>query len=144
MYTIGIDLGGTNIAVGLCDENLTIIDKTSVRTRGYRPADEIVADMANVSRELIERNGLTANDIEYVGIAIPGAVVPEKGMIEFTSNLPFIEYPIADEFRKLLPVSKILINNDDVGLMKITYNRHFDLITVLKEKKLLNFSRLSK
>jgi predicted NBD/HSP70 family sugar kinase len=27
MYTIGVDLGGTNIAVGLCDENLNIIER---------------------------------------------------------------------------------------------------------------------
>ena len=26
MYTIGVDLGGTNIAIGLCDDNLKIID----------------------------------------------------------------------------------------------------------------------
>ncbi len=112
MYTIGIDLGGTNIAVGLCDESLNIIDKTSVRTGGHRPADEIVADMANVSRALIEKHGLSVDDIDYVGIAIPGAVVPERGMIEFTSNLPFIDYPIADKFKELLPVSRIIINND--------------------------------
>ena len=30
MYTVGIDLGGTNIAIGLCDAELKIIDKISV------------------------------------------------------------------------------------------------------------------
>ena len=32
MYTIGVDLGGTNIAVGICDDSLKIIDKASVPT----------------------------------------------------------------------------------------------------------------
>ena len=112
MYTIGIDLGGTNIAVGLCDESLNIVEKMSVRTGGERPADEIVKDMADVSRELIEKHSLSLDDIEYVGIAIPGAVVPECGKIEFTSNLPFVEYPITEKFKELLPVAKVLINND--------------------------------
>ncbi len=112
MYTIGIDLGGTNIAVGLCDKDLRIVEKASVRTNGHRPPDEIVKDMAAVSRSLIEKHGLTLSDIEYAGIAIPGAVVPERGMIEFTSNLPFVNYPITEKFRELLPVDRVLINND--------------------------------
>ena len=36
MYTVGIDLGGTNIAVGICDENLNIVVKGSVPTLAAR------------------------------------------------------------------------------------------------------------
>ena len=52
MYNIGIDLGGTNIAAGLVDENYNIIRKTSVETKASRPADEITKDMAKVCRQL--------------------------------------------------------------------------------------------
>ena len=39
MYILGIDLGGTNIAIGLCNENLEIIDKDSVPTRAEREGE---------------------------------------------------------------------------------------------------------
>ena len=45
MYRIGIDLGGTNIAVGLVDENMTIVTKKSTPTLAERPGEEIVADI---------------------------------------------------------------------------------------------------
>ena len=43
MYTIGVDLGGTNIAVGLCNEELKMIDKGSVPTRAQRDPKAIIA-----------------------------------------------------------------------------------------------------
>ena len=53
-YTIGIDLGGTNIAAGLVDENYKIIRKTSVPTEARRSADEITEAMAKVCITLCE------------------------------------------------------------------------------------------
>ena len=46
MYTVGIDLGGTNIAAGICDEDLNIIVKGSVPTLASRVPELIVKDMA--------------------------------------------------------------------------------------------------
>ena len=57
MY-IGIDLGGTNIAAGIVDENGNIICKGSVPTLRERGNDAIVADMAKLSLKLVEECGL--------------------------------------------------------------------------------------
>ncbi len=112
MYTIGIDLGGTNIAIGLCDENLKIVDKASVPTGADRDGKLIVKDMADLSRALIERNNLTLDDVEYVGIATPGAANAKTGVVEYANNLPFVKFPIADVFKEFLPVKQVLIAND--------------------------------
>ncbi|MBR2466191.1 MAG: ROK family protein [Clostridia bacterium] len=112
MYTIGVDLGGTNIAVGLCDENLKIVDKASVPTGADRDGELIVKDMAELAKKLIEKNGLTLSDIEYVGIATPGSTNVKKGIVEYANNLPFRDFHIADIFKKFLPVNKVLIAND--------------------------------
>lgn len=45
---IGIDFGGTNIAVGIVDGNYRILYKTSAPTRLGRPVDEMVLDMAKL------------------------------------------------------------------------------------------------
>ncbi len=46
MYNIGIDLGGTNIAAGIVDENGRILIKHSVPTYKELTTDEIEADIA--------------------------------------------------------------------------------------------------
>ena len=112
MYTIGVDLGGTNIAIGLCDENLNMIDKGSVPTHANREGELIVRDMANLAAEIIKRNGLSVSDIASVGIATPGAANSKTGVVEYANNLPFLNFPIAEIFKKYLPVQKVLIAND--------------------------------
>ncbi len=112
MYNIGIDLGGTNIAAGLVDENHNIIKKLSIETKAYRPADEIVADMGALCQKLCDEQGVSSNDVESVGIATPGSADIENGIVIYTNNLPFVEYPIADKLKSFFPVKKVLIAND--------------------------------
>ncbi len=112
MYTIGIDLGGTNIAVGLCDKNLKIIDKDSVPTLANRDAELIVKDMAALTERIIKRNNLGIADIDFVGIATPGTVDAEGGIVEYTNNIPMLNFPMADIFRRYLPVERVLLEND--------------------------------
>ncbi|MBR2461174.1 MAG: ROK family protein [Clostridia bacterium] len=112
MYTIGIDLGGTNIAAGLVDESYNIIRKTSLPTGAYRDADDITADMAKACRILCEEEGITAEDVSSVGIATPGTADTDHGIVIYANNLPFRNYPIAAKFKELFPVKKVAIAND--------------------------------
>ncbi len=112
MYTIGIDLGGTNIAAGLCDGDLRLISKMSAPTITGDGAERVARDMADLCRRLIERKGLSIKDIASVGIATPGIANTVTGVVEYANNLPFLNFPIADTFKKYFPVEKVLIAND--------------------------------
>ena len=112
MYTIGIDLGGTNIAAGLVDENYKIIRKCSVPTEAERSADEIVKAMADVCQRLCDEEGITVDDISSVGIATPGTADTDKGEVIYANNLPFRNYPIASKLKANFPVKKVAIAND--------------------------------
>lgn len=111
-YFIGIDLGGTNIAAGVVDENLNILKKGSVPTLASRPADEIVADMAKLCLDLIADAGLSVSDIEYAGIAAPGTANSDTGIIEYANNLPFRNFPIAAKLSEMSGISRVIIEND--------------------------------
>ncbi len=112
MYYIGIDLGGTNIAVGLVDESYSIIAKGSVPTGAEREGKLVIKDMAELCAKLVKEAGLTVDDIEYAGIASPGTVNPETGIIEYANNLNFKDFPIADILKSYFPVKKVHIEND--------------------------------
>ncbi len=112
MYSIGIDLGGTNIAIGLCDSDLNIIDKESIPTNAERGACEVVKDMANLTNKIVERNNLSLDDIEYVGIASPGSVDANNGMIIASGNIKMYDFPMEEEFLKHLKVKKLYLVND--------------------------------
>lgn len=112
MYYLGVDLGGTNIKVGLVDKDLKIISKNKLPTRAQRTACEIVDDIAILCRSLIEENNITFDDIEYIGIAAPGSVDPKLGIIRYANNIKMDNFPIAEELKKRLPVKKVLLEND--------------------------------
>ena len=112
MYYLGIDLGGTNIAVGVVDESYKIIKKKSTPTLANRDGKLIIQDMASVCKAVIEECGLTVDDIEYAGIATPGTANSDTGVVEYANNLPFVKFPIADLLKEYLGVKRVYIEND--------------------------------
>lgn len=93
MYRIGVDLGGTNIAVGVVDDNYRIVGRGKVKTNAPRPAEEIFDDIAKAIRLAVDDAGLTMDDIASVGVGTPGSVNKEEGTIEFSNNLDFNNVP---------------------------------------------------
>ena len=112
MYRIGVDLGGTNIAVGLVDDSLSLIKKKSVPTGAQRPGEEIVADIAAVCRDICAEQGIDIKEIACIGIASPGIANHDTGVVEYANNLPFRKFPIADLLKTQLGVSNVKIEND--------------------------------
>lgn len=93
-YYIGIDLGGTNIKAGVVSEDFEIVAKASCKTNLPRSGEEICADMAKVALEAVKEAGLTLDDIEAVGIGTPGTANSEAGVIEYSNNLGFLNFPV--------------------------------------------------
>lgn len=110
MY-IGIDLGGTNIAIGLVTKDLKIIDQDSRPTLLPREHDDIVRDMAELCLELLERNSLKVSDIESIGIGSPGAIDSERGIAVFSNNFRWDNYPLPEKLRKYIDVP-VAVEND--------------------------------
>ncbi len=113
MYYIGIDLGGTNIAAGVVDENHKIVKKASVPTGASRHADEITADIAALCRRVADEADVPFDAIEYIGIATPGSAKCDTGEILYANNLPFSNYNMAKKLSSMLGVEKrVYIEND--------------------------------
>ena len=113
MYRIGVDLGGTNIAVGLVNEKFEIEVKKSVPTGATRPADEIMADMAGAVLAVCKEKGIDISEIESIGIATPGTANNVTGVVEYANNLPFVMTPIAAMLAEKLGYKKsVKIAND--------------------------------
>lgn len=93
-YYIGVDLGGTNIVAGVVNENYEIISKASVKTNLPRPEQEIAADIIKVSKQAVSDAGLTMDQIEWVGMGTPGIANSETDIIEYSSNLGFVNTPM--------------------------------------------------
>ena len=112
MYYIGIDLGGTNIAVGVVDENYKVITKLSTPTKAERPIEEVIADMAAAARKCVKDAGLNLSDVEWVGVGCPGTINGETGVVEYSNNIKMKQVPMRDMLSKLLDNKHVCIEND--------------------------------
>lgn len=112
MYRIGIDLGGTNIVVGIIDENNKILAKASRKTNVPRPAEDIFDDMAAAVKDAMSQLYITKDEIISVGVGTPGSVNKEAELIEFANNLGFDNVPAYKLLRDRLGIDKVYFDND--------------------------------
>ncbi|MBR2869226.1 MAG: ROK family protein [Clostridia bacterium] len=111
MYRIGVDLGGTNIAVGVVDENLKIIGRGKVKTRCPRPAAEIFDDIAVAVEMAVKDAGVSMDDVVSVGVGTPGSVNKSNGYIEFANNLDFNQVPAKEMLEERIGKT-VYLDND--------------------------------
>lgn len=114
MYRIGVDLGGTNIAVGLVDGDYNIVVKKSTPTKAERHPDEIAADIAMLCAKVCEEKGIELAQIANIGVATPGIADCDTGEVVYSCNLPFRKYPLAKKVAEKLGFdsSKVKLAND--------------------------------
>lgn len=91
---IGIDLGGTNIAAGLVNENGEIKAKISVPKNTERGCETILNDIKSLCYGICEKAETKFDDVEKIGIGIPGTIDSENGMVMYSCNLPFNRVPV--------------------------------------------------
>ena len=111
MFTIGIDLGGTNIVAGLVDENCKIVTTATVKTNLPREAEAIIDDMVMLCHKVVEQQGISFADVEYVGVGCPGTCNVETGEVEYANNLGFSHLPLGTMMQEKLN-KPVYIDND--------------------------------
>ena len=136
MY-IGIDLGGTNIAAGLVNDQCEILASKSVPTRAdERTGEEIVKAMAELAIELCKENNVALSDVQWVGIGAPGTIDSENGVIAYANNIKFFDTPAAKIFRETFDVPVYLGNDANCAALGEAYAgaaknaRHAIMITL--------------
>lgn len=113
MYHIGIDFGGMSIKGGLVDENGTIVYKEIAVTKAGGTSDEVTDDLAKLITAIIEKSGVPSGQIESAGIGFPGTVDSKKGVVVYTPNVDFKNYPVVARLKERLKYNlPVIVNND--------------------------------
>lgn len=96
MNYIGVDLGGTNIVVGLVDEDgkiLKSISRPTVKERGVEPIFDDIFSMCN---EIINEFKLDKTSLKGIGIGIPGTIDDKNGVIVYSNNIKIDNFNVRE------------------------------------------------
>ncbi|MGN1109105.1 MAG: ROK family protein, partial [Oscillospiraceae bacterium] len=114
-YYLGIDIGGTNIACGIVNDNCEIIARSKVKTNAPRPYGEILADIIRGAKLACEEAGIFPSELDSVGIGCPGTCNQDTGAVEYSNNLGFVNVPLRPDVEKALRVKTFLGNDADAA-----------------------------
>ena len=110
-YAFGIDIGGTTVKIGFFETTGTLLKKWEIPTRTDDGGSQILTDIAEaVKAELAERE-IGAEDIEGIGMGIPGPVLGEK-VVNKCVNLGWGVFNVAEEMTALTGIENVKAGNE--------------------------------
>ena len=114
MYQIGVDIGGTNIKVGLVSDELSLLRSVSVRFP-HDGAASVVAAIAEAVDDLLKQEGITRKDLESIGIVVPGSIDQTGALVIDAYNLGFHDVPLKAMAQEAFGEVPIYLANDANG-----------------------------
>lgn len=110
-YSIGVDLGGTNLRIAAVDEEGKLIEKVTLGTQVTLGRDHVINDMCDAVLRMADKFKSRAR-LVGIGIGVPGIIDMRTGMLRESPNLPgWAEYPVRAEIEKRLG-TRVLLEND--------------------------------
>jgi glucokinase len=109
-YTIGVDLGGTNLRVAAVDEHGQEMERITLGTQLSLGRDHVIDDMCASILQLTQKHA--AAELLGIGIGVPGIIDMQAGTVREAANLPgWAGFPVRAEIERRLQVQVILEND---------------------------------
>lgn len=106
--SIGIDIGGTKIAIGLVDASGKILERRSFPTEVGKGPEAITREIAEAVLEIAQSSKLR---IEGAGVGIAGQIDPRTGVVHFAPNLHWKNFPLAKQLSEQLGMPIGVVND---------------------------------
>jgi glucokinase len=115
-YSIGVDLGGTNLRAAVVDQNGNLLAQTSASTSPEKGREHVIGEIVEAIQQL--RSQQIDGRFAGVGIGVPGFILMDEGVILNSNNLAFLEnMPLRDEIESRLGAPVILENDANAAAL---------------------------
>ena len=97
-FFAGVDVGGTNVKIGIVDDNGSIVADTKFPTKSDDSPDIAVEQANRELTDLLAGRGLNWDQVAAVGVGTPGPLDVKAGLLLTPNNLPgWHNYPIKEK-----------------------------------------------
>ena len=116
-YSIGVDLGGTNLRIAAVDSDGKLLEKLTLGAEVSRGRDFVITEMCKAI-ESLRTKYRDQGQLVGTGIGVPGFIDMAAGMVMESPNLPdWKSFPVRDEIEKRLGTTVILENDANSAAM---------------------------
>ena len=106
-----VDVGGTKIVAGVASAT-EIFDTTKIPTDVIKGADAVTASIATAIREVQRKLNLQDRELAGVGVSVPGPLDTKLGIVSFSPNLHWVDYPVGERLCAELGGVPVAIDDD--------------------------------
>lgn len=110
-YFVGVDIGGTNVEMGILNEAGEILIKKSIKTDSKKGAEDTFGRIWSAISSLITELGITKDDIESIGMGIPGPVL-NNSIVKIAANFSWGDNFPAKELMEKISGKPVKVGND--------------------------------
>ncbi|HEY7856323.1 MAG TPA: ROK family protein [Terriglobales bacterium] len=115
-YTIGVDLGGTNLRIAAVSPEGRFIEKIALDTEVKEGRERVVTDLCDAIKELERR--LKGSKLAGIGIGVAGIINLANGTVRQSPNLPgWSDFPVRDDIERRLRTHVILENDANAAAL---------------------------
>ncbi len=87
-YSVGIDVGGTNVKIAVVDLKGNIVYSNSVPTRAEMGYEYTIKNIKETIYASLKETKLTIDSVQGIGIGLPGQINSDEGMVRLLPNIP--------------------------------------------------------
>lgn len=111
-YAFGVDVGGTTVKLGLFSTDGILLEKWEIPTHTANNGEAILPEIADSIRAKMAEKQLSANQIEGIGIGVPGPVGSDYTVYKCI-NLGWGVFNLKERMNQLLPdIPNVAAGND--------------------------------
>lgn len=110
-YTVGIDIGGTDIKIGIVDKHHNIVAKGVYPTQAEKGAEGVIKNIVSAIDMIFEKSGIDKKDCTHIGIGCPGTIDPQNGIVIYSNNLAWENIHLKEEIKQATGLD-VYISND--------------------------------
>ena len=115
MYSIGIDIGGMSVKIGIVNEFGEMVEKTRVNSTVN--FNESINQTIETLKNLIISCNIDISKIKGIGIGCPGMVDSKNGIIKYLPNLNWENVPIKEMITKEIDLPIRISNDANVAVL---------------------------
>jgi len=116
-FSIGVDLGGTNLRIAAVTSEGKLLEKITLGTKIIVGRDQVIQEMCEAIQHLSAKYQASGK-LLGAGIGVPGIIDMGTGMLRKSANLPgWEEYPVRAKIEGRLKARVILENDANVAAL---------------------------
>ena len=134
--SIGVDIGGTKVAVAIINEKGEIVSCRQAPSE-VKSAETLFEQVVRLINEELNEHPFSIEEMEGIGMGLPGKVDVENGVAVFQNNIPWPNFPIVQKLQEVYGSIPIKIDNDvkvaayaEYRLQNLTEKEMFAYVTL--------------